>query len=605
MTNFRSGFQILLRAGCCVAALLVPGLARASDTVHALRQALMIAVGDVEPDLEAAKQRYALVEAAVAKLKSNNSIGELRTAYFLDKWGQHIRLPGKVQPVLPFRAEIGKLLEGAIRAAAKNPNADVRLALTIQIAEMADSEASAELAPREFSRSLTDVVVTLTGDMNSIAVRQGALHALGKITPDPDAAFAVIKKTLQTEPKLGPRRLAAYAITDLAKNSRTQGREKLARIVELAFDTGAAALKDAPALEADPHDAVRGYVMQGLGDAAKALSDFVAPQKKEALTEKNKAGNLVLMTDLKKTFQAIQAAQPQVAAALRPDRTINVRLTALLTMSHIGQARLNLAGKLDEDNRDRPRTVLDRFEAPDPFERVLSRDAKKPDAGWQDFAKLLARGEDVRLRRGGMELIELLRDGAAVAANDIATALGDDDLFVAWAAARTIRYLNPKDVRPDAMQALIAGLSEIFDDRPLKDRSSLTRTRERDPNLSKAAIEAIERLGETAVAAGDALAGVLGNKAGGWDVETRVAAMKALVSIGKAGQRAVLIDVLTDTDVRIRREAAVTVGRFVRPSDPLAERAMSALTRALGDDDAEVRLNAAEAILNIGTRKQL
>jgi HEAT repeat protein len=67
----------------------------------------------------------------------------------------------------------------------------------------------------------------------------------------------------------------------------------------------------------------------------------------------------------------------------------------------------------------------------------------------------------------------------------------------------------------------------------------------------------------------------------------------------------VLIDVLTDTDVRIRREAAVTIGRFVRPSDPLAERAMSALTRALGDDDAEVRLNAAEAILNIGTRKQL
>src|SRR5205814_132378 len=93
-----------------------------------------------------------------------------------------------------------------------------------------------------------------------------------------------------------------------------------------------------------------------------------------------------------------------------------------------------------------------------------------------------------------------------------------------------------------------------------------------------------------------------------WDVENRIKAMKAVASIGApAGHKVLpeLLSALGDTDVRVRREAAATIGQLGRPADAdLAGRLIAALGRSLRDDDAEVRLNASEAILNLAPRRQ-
>ena len=89
----------------------------------------------------------------------------------------------------------------------------------------------------------------------------------------------------------------------------------------------------------------------------------------------------------------------------------------------------------------------------------------------------------------------------------------------------------------------------------------------------------------------------------GSDAENRVAAMKALVSIGgNLSQRAIpkIAGALADPDVRIRRAAAETLGGY----GPAAKEAVPALRQALRDDDSEVRLNASEAILSIATPKK-
>ena len=98
----------------------------------------------------------------------------------------------------------------------------------------------------------------------------------------------------------------------------------------------------------------------------------------------------------------------------------------------------------------------------------------------------------------------------------------------------------------------------------------------------------------------------------GWDVENRVKAMKALVSIGvPAGQAALpeLLSALSDTEVRIRRAAAESIGQLAQHGPALdaelVKNLKSALQARLRDDDPEVRLNASEAILILSTRQQM
>jgi HEAT repeat protein len=69
---------------------------------------------------------------------------------------------------------------------------------------------------------------------------------------------------------------------------------------------------------------------------------------------------------------------------------------------------------------------------------------------------------------------------------------------------------------------------------------------------------------------------------------------------------------MNDRDVRVRRQAAETLGLLGRPADPkltqkeidtLTQKEIDALRKALRDEDAGVRLSASEAILTITATK--
>jgi HEAT repeat protein len=71
-----------------------------------------------------------------------------------------------------------------------------------------------------------------------------------------------------------------------------------------------------------------------------------------------------------------------------------------------------------------------------------------------------------------------------------------------------------------------------------------------------------------------------------------------LIQIGKehvADAIPKIAETLSNEDPRVRRTAALALGRF----GTVAQSAVPALRRALGDDDQEVRINASDALLSI------
>jgi HEAT repeat protein len=158
----------------------------------------------------------------------------------------------------------------------------------------------------------------------------------------------------------------------------------------------------------------------------------------------------------------------------------------------------------------------------------------------------------------------------------------------------------------------------------LADRASCTYS---DPDLGKAAAGALEALGDLTKIAPegdqektrirDEYAALVKHifmmGAGGqlydpglrYDVETRKAVIKALVSTG-ANYGEDVVGILTealdkDADARIRRAAADALGKV----GPAAAKAIPSLQEALRkDDDSEVRTSASEAILILTRSKQ-
>ncbi len=547
---------------------LLPCAGRAADPVDRLSDALKIEVGGLEPDLQLAARRNKIIEAVIPELKT---VSQLRRAYFLKQWAQHVNLDkeNKLLDIDRYRAEIGEKLNKAIRSAAAEPNLNKRLAVATLIAELADSESADAKNKQKFTRGLTDVARALVKDKN-VAVRQAALHALGKITPDPAEAFPLLNEVLRMD-EVGPRRLAAYALSELVKNARILERPQKLQTVEQALAAAANGLNDAD-------EPVRGYCLQAITASAKLIADYFSSVEELA----NDGKKRTLKPDLQKVFKSMQAINGPLLEAV-DDSRMNIRLAALQALDQIANARGKMVNTLQEivpDKREQRGEVLKLFEAPDPLGPIVERDLKS-------FVRLL-REDDAQLRRGAIEFLEQLGDQAAPAVDGITEALSDSDRFVRWGAARAIRNLPPQKIGGPAVRALGALLIDP------------------DPDLSAAAAAAIETLGPAAQDAVDWLGFIIANgdtDNRNWDVENRVSAMKALIAVGGApAQRALpqVLSALTDPDVRVRRMAAETLGRLGRPADDgSAQRALVALRRALSDEDAEVRMSAAEAMLSI------
>ena len=415
----------------------------------------------------------------------------------------------------------------------------------------------------------------LLAEEKDLPTRQAALHALGKITPDPAKALPTLKRTLEKD-ELGPRRLAAYALVNLARNARFLKRSEKLDTIEGVLFTAAGDLKSAYALR-DADESVRGYCLQAMQESAQIIADYFSASEDVIRPEKK-----TIDADLQKALRSFQAINPHLLSALQ-DPKLNVRLSALQALDQISSARGKILQSLQEitpEKREPNRELLKTYGVPDPLGPIIGRD-------WKAIASLLKEG-DVRLRRGAMDFLEQLGDQAEPAIEEITEALRDPDRGVRLAAAHTMQNMPPLKVSAAAIRTLGTMLIDP------------------DPDLSRAAADAIDAFGPVAQDAVDWLAFVVGNgdtDNRNWDAENRIAAMKALVSIGGASALRVIpkvVAALEDPDVRVRRAAAETLGSLGRPSDAEhAQQAVAALRRALNDDDAEVRLSASEAVLTM------
>jgi HEAT repeat protein len=573
-----------------MALFFLPAASRAADPVEQLREALRIdPLAEIDPNPKLAAKRNKLIESILPELKS---VAQLRRAYFLKQWPQNLRedKPAKIFDVDRYRIEIGDKLTEAIKDAAADTEPDIQIAVAMLIAEIGDAESFDSRGKEKFTRGLTEPAKALARS-KTVAVRQSGLHALGKIAPDPAEALPILKETLQKD-EVGPRRLAAFALSDLIKTARSLGgqqkllnaqevaavRKKKLQTLDEVIAVSVMALRDAD-------EPVRGYSLQAIQASAKLLTDQFASI--EELTEEVK-GKRTMRPNLQNTMRAYQAANPPLLQAIY-DSKLNVRLAAVRALDQIGTARTKIATVLQEqepDQRMRRAELLKSYDVPDPLAGIVSNLGKVAD---------LLQENDVSLRRGAIDFLELLGDQAEPAVNDVTQALRDPDRNVRWSAARTLRHVPSDKVGAEAVRRLATMLVEP------------------DPDLSAAAAATLEALGPAAHDAVDWLAFVTAGGDGdsrNWDTENRVAAMKGLAGIGgSAAQRAIpqLASALGDDDVRVRREAAYTLGRIGRPTDAsLAQRAVAALRRALSDEDAEVRLYASESILSImPARKKL
>jgi HEAT repeat protein len=184
----------------------------------------------------------------------------------------------------------------------------------------------------------------------------------------------------------------------------------------------------------------------------------------------------------------------------------------------------------------------------------------------------------VRVRLASVDVLEMMGESAIPAIPALVGALRDPNLFVRWAAARTLGKLAPHG----ADQAVPA-LARLL-------------PRPEDYSVRLAATNALALYGPAARAAVPAL----GDAVGKGDIEARVAAMKALEAIGTDAAPALpaIAWGLKDSSTQVRAESARVLGRF----GPLAARALPALRKAMTDPAEDVRRAASDAILAIDVK---
>jgi HEAT repeat protein len=190
-----------------------------------------------------------------------------------------------------------------------------------------------------------------------------------------------------------------------------------------------------------------------------------------------------------------------------------------------------------------------------------------------DLIKCVADQKDVKVRLAGLYVLEELGPEAAPAAAATAKALGDDDSFVRWGAARVLGKMAP------------AGAAEAVP-------ALAVRVGDENGDVRITALAALERYGPAAMPAVGEVSQAL--KKG--DEATRLWAVRVLAAVGPGGKaktREPLIAALSAKSVGIRRIAAGALAGFDKPD----EATKAALRAALADEDAQVRRTASEALL--------
>src|SRR5262249_7094270 len=133
----------------------------------------------------------------------------------------------------------------------------------------------------------------------------------------------------------------------------------------------------------------------------------------------------------------------------------------------------------EKDDKEEKRPTLSP-PGPDPVGRLLGKSAT-------EVARDVLRSPIPEVRRSGVEALEAMGPLAEPAIPELVQALGDSNLFVRWAAARTLGWLAPRSA-PQVVPGLVCLL------------------REHDIDVRTAAITALGQYGPAAGSAVPALA---------------------------------------------------------------------------------------------------
>lgn len=568
-----------------LALCLVPTPASAqtipTDPVLALQETLSAPLGS-RPTAITLEARKKILLARVARVTAP---ADRMRALVLGAWwdgnGPMLRhAPETAQRILTdrqgARAQLGaQMLEG-VRALLDRGEPDRKLALVLLVGRAATTEV--ELLQRQQSpmgpggmdprSGHAPVFVGLRPDLLRLheattdgRLRRAILPVLARLQTPPKQIAGIIERGLLNK-DLADRRAAVKVLEELLRPTRIRLREesieeKVARLSALIPLAG----KYATDLEVT----VRRNCLLALGHAGTELFTELrhlmpGPDAPRPLPGDDpeelaayKAERQELYDKIRPAVVALERGVPAAAKALG-DEDPTACLAAHKAVENAATARLELARWAEWGMDTRPKT-----------------DLTAPRKAVSALARSLAH-RDVRIRLAALYVLETLTRDAADAVEALVKALGDENAYVRWGAARALRNLAPL-----AARKAVPGLAGVLGDD--------------NPDVRKTAVLALERYGPEGKAAVPALTRAFEKG----DPALRVFLLRALGALGQEARPAagVLVRALTDATPAIRRAAATALGRLGK----LDPRDRKALIDALDDGDAEVRSAAAAALL--------
>jgi len=517
------------------------------------------------------------------RIDALRSISDMRLGLQLQDWSGDLDSVDEKSLVLrKVRAILANRFKKAIRDTLRYGSTTARLAAMNLLAESGVLIRTPD-DPKGIGRGFAPDLANIVEHGNIPAIQETAARALGQLFPSPQVAVPALRKLLESS-LAAERRAAAsgllgliQVVTQLAVGNQNTNRPSaniadVVGVIQLVLPAASLGLADSDA-------EVRRLSAQVVEEAATALVNQVPqPRSLEDIANLPSAapGSEKSPELLQRAAEALRNTAPAVARVLRdPDPA--VRLEAQRALEKMGTARQRfqrliqgagpqLSTRLSADEPGAPSGQPGKSAAPDALLEALRIAIPALKADLQD--------PNVRVRLGAVDVLEALGQDAAPATPELVERLGDQDVFVRWASARTLGKINSAAKAP-----AINGLSTLLFDTDL--------------DVRLAAASALQHYGSLAKPAVPDLIKAMGAS----DAEMRVAAMRTLETTGKAAEPAIpaLAAALRDPDPRVRQAAAEVLGKF----GPPALAAEVALRRSLSDDNPDVRRAASDALLDI------